>query len=240
MPRPRPPTRKPPRQRPDAAELAESLLGAEITSLTRGVRDPSRVSVRSDRRLLCTIDEVTVVRLKLRKGQVIDEALAAQLARSSELDRLRAAALRRVARSMCSGRQLAQSLQRRGASKADAAELVADFQRLGLIDDAAFAEAKARALAASGKSGPRLIEAKLRTAGIAPDLARAAATRIAGLRDADEDARAFAQRRAESLRRRKDTTPETAKRRLFAALVRRGFDTATSKRAVEHALGRGR
>lgn len=230
--------RRPDRPRPDTAQLAESLLGVTITALVRGVRDPSRVTLKADRRSLCTLDEVTVVRLAIRKGAEIDADLASALAHASERDRLRAAALRRVARSMCSARQLHDALVRRGAAKSDAAALVAEFERLGLIDDAAFAEAKARSLAASGRSGPRLIESKLRAAGIAPERARAAALKFGGLRDTNEDARRLAERRARSMKQ--DLDPQTVRRRLFGTLARRGFDAEAARRAVEHVVPRGR
>lgn len=223
--------------RPDPQRLIEALTGAEISAMVRGPRDPARVSVRGDRRTLCVLDELTVVRLGLRKGQVIDGPLAAEMARGAELDRLRSAALRRLARSMCTARQMERLLLKRGASKADAAALVGHLSELGLIDDAGFAEAKARALAAAGRSGPRLIEAKLRAAGVAPETARAAAARVAALRDIDEDAVRFARRRAAAGAAAR-VDPSALKRRLFAALVRRGFDPAASRRALEKTLGR--
>lgn len=64
-------------------------------------------------------------------------------------------------------------LERDGLGEA-AAEVVAWLLRLGYLDDAAYARARARSLVAPGRLGPRLAERRLVSAGIGPAAARAA------------------------------------------------------------------
>jgi regulatory protein len=51
---------------------------------------------------------------------------------------------------------------------------VAWLERLGYLDDAAFARARARGLVTDGRAGPRLVERRLRAAGIGEAAAREA------------------------------------------------------------------
>jgi len=55
---------------------------------------------------------------------------------------------------------------------AEADETVAWLMRLGYLDDAAFARARARGLVTGGRAGPRLVERRLRAAGIVDAAAR--------------------------------------------------------------------
>jgi len=81
--------------------------------------------------------------------------------------------------------------------------VIAWLRGLGYVDDAAFARARARALLAPGRMGPRAAERRLVVSGIAPDRARAAVRaaldEAAGEGGRDAEAalcRALAERRA--------------------------------------------
>jgi regulatory protein len=120
------------------------------------------------------------------------------------------------------------------AAEADA--VVAWLARLGYLDDAAYARARARALVAPGKVGPRLAERRLRSAGIGRGAAREAiaeALETAGGGAEAEAAlcRALAERRA----RTADLSglDARARRRLARFLLGRGF----SGSAVARTLG---
>lgn len=57
---------------------------------------------------------------------------------------------------------------------AEADDTVAWLARLGYLDDAAYARARARGLVTGGRAGPRLAERRLRAAGIGEAAAKAA------------------------------------------------------------------
>jgi regulatory protein len=119
---------------------------------------------------------------------------------------------------------------------AEADETVAWLRRLGYLDDAAYARARARALVAPGRLGPRLAERRLRVAGIDRGPAREAIA--AALAEAGEGSegevslcRALAERRARTAAFAE--LDDRARRRLARFLLGRGF----SGSAVARVLG---
>jgi regulatory protein len=103
--------------------------------------------------------------------------------------------------------------------------VVSWLRGLGYLDDAAYARARARALVAPGRLGPRLAERRLRAAGIAGPDARAAIG-AALAESAGEGAeialcRALAERRARGAAL--DALDDRARRRLARFLLGRGF-----------------
>jgi regulatory protein len=120
------------------------------------------------------------------------------------------------------------------AGEADA--VVAWLVRLGYLDDGAYARARARALVAPGRLGPRLAERRLLAAGIGRAAAReaiAAALEAAGGGGEAEAAlcRALAERRARTANL--SALDDRARRRLARFLLGRGF----SGSAVARTLG---
>jgi regulatory protein len=213
-----------------------AFIGEAITQIKPGIRDPSRVTIKAGRRVVGTVDAVSAHRLKVKVGLEIDADLVAAIAAAVFQDRLRSLALRRVARSMCSVKGLADALVRKGADRETAARIAADFERLGLVNDEAFANAKARSILARKPAGARLIQSKLRAAGVDAARSKAAASGALEGRDALEDAVALARRRARGIA--PGVEPEAARRRVFGALARRGFDMDVARRAVEAVMGK--
>lgn len=118
-----------------------------------------------------------------------------------------AVATRALARREHSQRSLRDRLLRAGVSVGDAEAVVAELQQTGLVDDARFAEERARVLAGKGK-GDAAIRFDLERAGVGPDELEAAL----GTLDPERE-------RAAALVARRGATPATA--RLLAG---RGFD----------------
>ena len=118
-----------------------------------------------------------------------------------------AVATRALARREHSQRSLRERLLRAGVSVGDAEAVVAELQETGLVDDARFAEERARVLAGKGK-GDAAIRFDLERAGVGPDELEAAL----GTLDPERE-------RAAALVARRGASPATA--RLLAG---RGFD----------------
>jgi len=118
-----------------------------------------------------------------------------------------AVATRALARREHSQRSLRERLLRAGVSVGDAEAVVAELQQTGLVDDARFAEERARVLAGKGK-GDAAIRFDLERAGVGPDELEAAL----GALDPERE-------RAAALVARRGASPATA--RLLAG---RGFD----------------
>ena len=118
-----------------------------------------------------------------------------------------AVATRALARREHSQQSLRDRLLRAGVSVGDAEAVVAELQETGLVDDARFAEERARVLAGKGK-GDAAIRFDLERAGVGPDELEAAL----GTLDPERE-------RAAALVARRGASPATA--RLLAG---RGFD----------------
>jgi regulatory protein len=111
--------------------------------------------------------------------------------------------------------------------------VVAWLIRLGYLDDAAFARARARALVAPGRLGPRLAERRLVSAGIDGGRAReAVAAALAEDGEGGEAAlcRALAERRARTSELA--ALDDRARRRLARFLLGRGFSGSAVMRVL--------
>ncbi|MDP8956110.1 MAG: recombination regulator RecX [Actinomycetota bacterium] len=106
-----------------------------------------------------------------------------------------------------------------------------DLERVGLVDDERFAREFVRDRAALRLAGGRAIRAELLRLGIRADVVEAA---LAEGGDEGERARALALNRAPRLR---GLPPETAYRRLYSLLLRRGYGHTTASAACAEALG---
>lgn len=152
------------------------------------------------------------------------------------LARAKAIALRQLASRMRTEAQIRARLARDGL-EAEADETVAWLRRLGYLDDAAYARARARSLVGGGRLGPRMAERRLVGEGIGAGEARAAvAAALAG--EAGEDpraaelalCRALAERRARG--RALADLDAADRRRLSRFLLGRGFSGPVVARAL--------
>jgi regulatory protein len=146
-----------------------------------------------------------------------------------------------VARSLClraltgapkTRKQLADLLARRGVPD-DAAEAVLDrFTEVGLIDDAAFAQAWVTSRQAGRGLARRALGAELRAKGVDPEVAATAVETV----DPDDEraaARRLVDRKVAAMRR---LDRATATRRLMGMLARKGYNGGMSAAVVREAL----
>jgi regulatory protein len=110
-------------------------------------------------------------------------------------------------------------------------DVLTRLERVGLVDDEAFARQYAEQRFGSRKEGSRGVERGLRAAGIAPGLAAAVAD---GAPDDDEERAAdLARSRAARLR---GVAPQNAFTRLSSLLMRRGYSPEIARSAARKAL----
>jgi regulatory protein len=147
------------------------------------------------------------------------------VADSPPLARAKGLALRYLAARARTAAQVRERLARAELS-GEADEVVAWLARLGYLDDAAYARARARALVTGGRLGPRLAERRLVAAGVEGGLAREAiAAAVAAEASGGEGeaalCRALAERRAPG--GDLAALDDRARRRLARFLLGRGF-----------------
>ncbi|MCB1884990.1 MAG: RecX family transcriptional regulator [Geminicoccaceae bacterium] len=167
---------------------------------------------------------------------------AGRLAKAPTPERLRRRALHYLERFPSGEANLRRVLRQRALREAAALDLdseavaatvdavVAEMAGLGLVDDRAFAEGRARSLLAKGRP-PSRVRQTLRAKGIDPNTARSALDGLAEGEGLDEAraALAFARRRRLGPYRKGEADPG----RELAILARAGFTYATAKRVVE-------
>ncbi|MCS6772865.1 MAG: RecX family transcriptional regulator [Thermoflexales bacterium] len=177
-----------------------------------------------------------VVAAGLKVGQHLsDERIEAlQAAEREEQARLRALGL--LAYRPRSATEIRQRLSRAGIAAEDIERTLAGLERVGLVDDLAFAQAWAESRVRARPRSRRAIARELRQKGLADEAIQRA---LASVPSDEEIALRLAQSHLPKLR---GLAPLERKRRISAFLLRKGFDydTVTDVLArVEHALSAG-
>ncbi|MEO1584026.1 MAG: RecX family transcriptional regulator [Planctomycetota bacterium] len=218
---------------PDPASVAEPDGEARVSRIRSVGADGSVVSVMVGRSSVAKIDAADVAKVGVRVGDDWTTDLAARLWDAARRLAAQRHALRLVAARPRARADLEQRLRRAGHAASDAAAAAEALEAAGIIDDAAFAEAAASTLAARKGSSRRAVETKLRKRGVAAsDAAKAAAE---ATRDIDERQAAVDLAARRVARQQPPTDPHAARRRLYAFLIRRGFDHDDARHAVDRA-----
>ncbi|GAA1751603.1 regulatory protein RecX [Streptomonospora arabica] len=128
--------------------------------------------------------------------------------------------------------QLAQALRRRGVDDDVAESVLGRFSEVGLIDDAAFADAWVDSRHAGRGLGRKALAAELRRRGVAEDTVRDAVEELSPEQE-EETARRLARRKLAGSR----TSDSAARaRRALAMLARKGYSAGLAYRVVREEL----
>ena len=130
-----------------------------------------------------------------------------------------------------SRRELEGRLRQAGFHPKEVDDVLERLQRVGLIDDEAFARAVAEQVFGVRRSGERAVRAALAAKGVAADTTASVIGELGG----DEEARALDLARSR-LTRLRGVPPERAFARLAGLLGRRGYSPGTARRAARLAL----
>ncbi len=165
---------------------------------------------------------------------VLHEAALAYLARSSAtaatlgrvLDRKVSTWARKAARAARDPEAVAADVS---GCKESIDAIIARFREVGLVDDAKYAESRARSLSRAGRSR-RAISAHLAAKGVDAEITRQALPNDASVELAA--ALAFARKRRIGPYAREANVEREAKQKAIAAMARAGFDYRTCERAL--------
>jgi regulatory protein len=206
-----------------------------ITQITEHPRKPGRYVIDVDGKQYAIVTADALAATKARIGAVIDDALAAHLNEANELTAAYDRALNLLAFRARSARELQRRLLQRGVTPERADRVIAKLREVGLIDDADFARQLARSKMSVGASRRRVHQELFRR-GVAREVADEAVERVVeedGLSDAESIER-IARKKWSTLAGLDDPT---RRRRLFAFLARRGFDSDDVSRVVRQLAG---
>lgn len=160
------------------------------------------------------ITERELLEFSLRAGDELDGGALKRLKEAAGVSNIRAKAAELIGRRALSRRELERKLREKGASMEEAQDAAAWLESLGALDDAAYAAMLVRHCVEKG-DGPARIREKLREKGVPKALWAEA---LEALPPDGDQMDAFLSRK---LRGR--IPDEAEKRRLTAALLRRGF-----------------
>jgi regulatory protein len=154
-------------------------------------------------------------------------------ARHTEYNDAKAAAIRLLAHRARTRGYLEQRLRGKGLAAEAVEEALGDLESAGYVNDEQYARDRIDALLQKSKRGPQALIHKLVKEHVDGDLAERVVHETLRDEDLSEWAREVA---AERSRRLRDLDYDTARRRLYGYLRRRGFSNAHCMSAVDEAI----
>jgi regulatory protein len=206
-----------------------------ITQITEHPRKAGQYVIDVDGKQFAVVTADALAATKARIGVVVDDRLAARLNEANELTAAYDRALNLLAFRARSARELQRRLVQKGVTAERADRVIAKLREAGLIDDADFARQLTRSKMSTGTSRRR-VHQELFKRGVPREVADEAVEQVVeeeGLNDAESIER-IARKKWRTLHRLDDPT---RRRRLFAFLARRGFDSDDVSRVVRQLAG---
>jgi len=201
------------------------------TITLKPARTPGRVLVKRGRDVIGRLSDKSVAELGLRQDMPCDDELAARIAFAGQVDAAMHDAMKSLSRRALASGQIDRKLSEKG-HEPDAREAALErLKSLGLINDDEVARQIIRETRRQRPAGPRLLKQKLRQKGITGVTADAA---IHDLEpepdDAVDQAHALAEKKWRSDAR---VEPRKRRQRVYALLMRRGFERDTIDAAMD-------
>ncbi|HEY7233483.1 MAG TPA: regulatory protein RecX [Gemmatimonadaceae bacterium] len=203
-----------------------------VTAITVSPRRTGRFDIAVDGAHAATLSLEAIERLKLAVGTSIDARLEAALARETGIVATYDRALNMIALRARASAELRRSLVRKG-EPADFVDVAIErLVRAGFLDDASFARQFTRSKAVGAGLSRRRLRQELARRGIARDVAEASIDQVFDEEKIDEQStlELVARKKMQSLARL-DVTVQ--RRRLYAFLVRRGYDLDDIARTLQ-------
>jgi regulatory protein len=182
-----------------------------------------------------TVPADVVAALGLVAGAPLPAGAVPRLDQAADEEAAFRSALRALERRAHGGQELSRKLHRKGHGPEATEGAVARLQRLGLLDDSAFAASYVASRARQGR-GPTRLRHDLARLGVAPEVVRDALASLEAEDAPDPLARTLAQaeRRATAMR---SLPRETQRRRLLAFFARRGWSGYDANQHVSRLVG---
>lgn len=202
---------------------------SSITAIEPQVKRPDRVSVFVNGEFALGMHLEVAAAAGLRVGQTVNVQKLQELARAEELRRVRDSALHFLGYRARSRLEVRRRLTQKGYEPELIDETLQALARSGLIDDAEFSRSWVRARTGGRPMGPNRIAAELRQKGVERELIEEALEPV----DPETElglALAAGRRKVEQLRQE---DPRTARQKLGAALMRRGFSWDICSKALD-------
>lgn len=209
-----------------------------ITDLVPQRRNPDVVNVHVDGEFRSAIAYAVLTEERVRTGDVISAEHLDRLTAADERWRVKQAALSLLSVRARARGELGERLRSKGFSDAAIEHGLREVERLGFLDDAAFAEMWVRDRLKLRPRGAQALVYELGRKRVAVDVARAAVARVMAAENLTEEELcvAAAERWAKTHARRSGDDDLRLRRRLTAFLARRGYRQGVIRSAVDATL----
>jgi regulatory protein len=200
-----------------------------ITAIEPQAKRPERVSIYIDGEFAMGMHAEVAAVAHLAVGQKASVSDLESLGRAEELRRVRESALKALGYRARSRAELQFRLSRKGYDAELIEEALQSLGRSGLVDDAEFSRSWVSARTGGKPMGPHRIAAELRQKGVARELIEQALEPV----DPETElglALEVGRRKVEPMR---CEDPRVARRKLGAALMRRGFSRGVCARVLD-------
>ena len=210
-----------------------------VTKLEPQRRNPELVNLYLDGEFHSTVAFGAVAAARLHSGDTITQEQLERLLADDECWKARHAALSLLSVRARARGELRDRLRRKGFGDAAIEHALAEVDRLGFVDDAAFAESWVRDRLTLRPRGAKALVHELGRKHVAADVARAAVTRVMEAENVSDDelCHAAASRWAQTHPVRAGEDDARRERRLAGFLARRGYRPGAIRSAVEALRG---
>ena len=217
------------KERPDPADLDRK--DGTITRLAQQKKDLDRVSVFLDDAFAFGLAIDLVIQASLKKGQRLTADQQRALLVRQETFAAKASALNGIASRARTAKEVSDALARKGFAEAIIQDTVADLERLGLIDDDAYARAFVQGRFSARGYGPARLRQDLQRKGVARAAIEAALDELTEAEDLGDAAREQAAKKWRALASEEDLRKR--KKKTMDFLGRRGFGVDSARSAVD-------
>jgi regulatory protein len=209
-----------------------------ITGIVESPKKDGRYVVQVDGRTFATVSLDILERLQLRVGTTLTETLDAAIHEAAAALQTYDRALNLLAFQARSARDLRRRLMQKGEPESHVDAAIARLTASGLLDDASYARQLARSKVESQGASRRRLQQEMFRRGVAREVGDEAIAEVFEDEAVDESEmiERVARKKLRSLVR---LDPDARRRRLYAFLARRGYESEDIRRALQVVLEPG-
>ena len=197
----------------------------EITAITPQIKDKTRCNIFIDGRFYCGLTLETVIKNRLKVGQVADPAFLSQIQLESEKSVALDKALTHISATRKTEKQIRDFLSGKGYLPAVVDYVLEKMRGYNFLNDCEYAESYVSAV--GGRKGERLIRMELKAKGVSDAEIDGA---LENLEEGTQENAAF--QILQKYMRGKGTDRETLSK-AFRYLLSKGFDYEIAKKALQ-------
>jgi len=209
-----------------------------VTGIVESHRKDGRFVVQVDGRPFATVSFDILDRLQLRVGTAVGDTVGTALAEAAVALQTYDRALNLLAFQARSARDLRRRLLQKGELEAHVDAAIERLTANGLLDDSAYARQLARSKVVGQGASRRRVQQEMFKRGVAREVADEAIAEVFEDEGVDEGelVEQVARKKARALTK---LDPDTRRRRLYAFLARRGYESDAIRRAMKAVLDAG-